>query len=73
MGFATPKAPNFGIIGKISTDTPVQFGCVYCLHENLEAPAENHVAYMWQGTSMCANHIGTYVFSATQTQVPVSE
>lgn len=65
-----PKAPSFGAIGKISTDTPVQFGCVYCLHENLEAPAENHVAYMWQGTSMCASHMSSKVFNPVQQAVP---
>lgn len=69
MGFATPKAPNFGIIGgTISTDNPVQFGCVYCLHENLEAPAENHVVYMWQGTGMCASHMSSKVFNPVQAQ-----
>jgi hypothetical protein len=62
-----PKAPSFGAIGKISTETPVQFGCVYCLYENLEAPAENHVAYIWQGTSMCASHLSSKVFNPVPT------
>jgi hypothetical protein len=65
---ATPKAPNFGAIGgEIKTGTPVQFGCVYCLAANLEAPAENHVAYIWQGTTMCASHLSSMVFNPVQT------
>ena len=57
-----PKEPNFSF-GKVETSTAVQFGCVYCLGENLEAPSENHVAYFWQGTSMCAKHFKEKVMS----------
>lgn len=46
---------TYGIVKKSGTDT--QFGCVYCLAENLEAPSERDVVYMWAGTTMCATHV----------------
>ena len=55
-----PKAPNFsqtGLQGTIQTADAVQTGCIYCLAEGLTAPAENHVAYFYQGTSYCAKHL----------------
>lgn len=52
-----PKAPSFTQQGVVQTGTSVQMGCVYCLAEGLTAPAEHHVAYLWQGTSYCASHI----------------
>lgn len=55
-----PKAPNFsheGLHGTIQTADAVQTGCIYCLAEGLTAPAENHVAYFYQGTSYCAKHL----------------
>ena len=54
-----PKAPVFSpdaLHGHVNTPDPVQFGCVYCLGEGLTAPAEHHIAYLWQGTSMCGKH-----------------
>jgi hypothetical protein len=60
----TGKIPKFGedlFAGHVQTSTAVQTGCCYCLFENITAPAENHVAYMWAGTSMCAKHFRTYV------------
>lgn len=62
----TSKAPNFGnLIGDIRTGEVVQIGCVYCLGEGVSAPAEQHVAYLWQGTSMCGKHFKSLVV-ATQ-------
>lgn len=54
-----PKVPNFsaGLSGTIQTGDAVQFGCIWCLAEGLTAPAENHVAYMYQGTSFCGPHL----------------
>lgn len=34
-----------------------QIGCVYCLAEGLEAPAESHVVYFYMGTTYCARHV----------------
>lgn len=56
------KAPNFNhLIGNVRTGEVVQIGCVYCLNEGLAAPAEHHVAYLWQGTSMCGKHFTSLV------------
>ncbi|QFG12203.1 Hypothetical Protein OBI_RACECAR_75 [Arthrobacter phage Racecar] len=52
-----PKAPNMSLRGVVSTDDAVQYGCVACLALGLSAPAENHVAYMWAGTSYCGDHL----------------
>ena len=54
-----PKAPQFGgsAPGFVNTPDPVQIGCAYCLGEGLLAPAENHVAYLWSGTSFCSKHL----------------
>lgn len=54
------KAPDFsrvGLQGTIQTGDAVQTGCIYCLAEGLAAPAENHVAYLYQGTSYCGKHL----------------
>lgn len=61
-----PKAPNFSgtLQGTIQTGDAVQFGCVYCAGEGLTAPAENHVAYLWQGTSVCGKHLKAMFTSA---------
>lgn len=45
---------TYGKIIKTGTDT--QFGCLHCLHANLEAPSENDVVYLWGGVSLCASH-----------------
>lgn len=55
-----PKAPDFSrerLTGTIQTSDAVQTGCIYCLAEGLTAPAENHVAYLYQGTSYCGKHL----------------
>jgi hypothetical protein len=60
----TGKIPKFGAElanGIVQTSEAVQTGCCYCLFENIKAPADNHVAYVWAGTSMCANHFKTHV------------
>lgn len=65
-----PKAPNFNQQpqkGVVRTEDIVQTGCVYCLAEGLQAPAENHVAYMWNGTSFCSRHL-TDLFKAQNAQ-----
>jgi hypothetical protein len=62
-----PKAPEFskkGLTGTIQTEDAVQTGCVWCLHEGLTAPAEHHVAYLYQGTSYCGKHLNEKVFNA---------
>lgn len=54
------KAPDFSIpklTGTIQTGDAVQTGCVHCLFEGLNSPAENHVAYLYQGTSYCGKHL----------------
>lgn len=50
------KIPNLSW-GKVSNNTETQIGCVYCLGANLEAPVAHGVFYLWQGTSMCAEHL----------------
>lgn len=62
------KVPDFtsSLKGHVETGQPVQFGCVYCLSQGLVAPAEHHIAYMWQGTSMCASHFESHVMKAGQ-------
>lgn len=54
-----PKAPDFNgsLRGVIQTGDAVQTGCIWCLSEGLSAPAENHVAYLYQGTSYCGKHL----------------
>jgi hypothetical protein len=56
-----PKAPSFTPQGVVQTGTAVQMGCIYCLSEGLQAPAEHHVAYIYQGTSYCAKHIKAFL------------
>lgn len=58
-----PKAPKFGseLTGVIQTGDAVQTGCIYCLAEGLTAPAENHVAYFYQGTSYCGPHLKAFL------------
>lgn len=34
-----------------------QVGCVWCLQENIDAPASSGIIYYWGGTSMCARHM----------------
>lgn len=60
------KAPQFGMTpqGVIQTEAPVQIGCGFCLFDGLAAPAENHVAYMYNGTSYCGKHFKTKVIEA---------
>lgn len=60
-----PKEPNFNLKGVVQTSESVQFGCVYCLGEGLKAPAEHHVAYFWNGTSMCGKHFKALVLGVT--------
>lgn len=55
-----PKAPSFAketLQGTIQTGDAVQTGCVHCLFEGLNSPAEHHVAYLYQGTSYCGKHL----------------
>lgn len=51
------KIPNAIWAGN-TTDQSIetQIGCGYCLAEGMTAPAEYHIAYFYQGTSMCARH-----------------
>lgn len=58
------KAPDFSmqkLTGTIQTGDAVQTGCIYCLSEGLTAPAENHVAYFYQGTSYCGKHLSSFL------------
>ena len=58
------KAPDFslpGLKGVVQTGDAVQTGCIYCLAEGLTAPAENHVAYFYQGTSYCGKHLKAFL------------
>jgi hypothetical protein len=57
--------PQFGSGAVIDPDGSTQIGCGYCLGENVEAPATFGIAYMWQGTSMCARHFRQHVMGAT--------
>lgn len=50
-----------GIKGVVHTDKAVQFGCVLCLSEGLEAPSEDHQTYMYQGTTYCAKHLAPFI------------
>lgn len=56
-----PKAPSFTPQGVVQTGTAVQFGCIHCLATDLEAPAEHHVAYLYQGSSYCAAHLKPHI------------
>lgn len=57
--------PSFGEGGFVSNpEENTQIGCGYCLGENVEAPATFGVAYLWQGTSMCARHFRQHVMGA---------
>src|SRR4030095_12189334 len=73
-GNMSSKAPKWdsetltGIKGVIHTDQPVQTGCVMCLSEGLEAPAEDHVTYMYQGTSYCGKHLSPFVVKAATSE-----
>jgi hypothetical protein len=59
------KVPSFDFLqGVVQTGDAVQSGCVWCLHAGLTAPAENHVAYFYQGTSYCGPHLSEKVFNA---------
>jgi hypothetical protein len=57
--------PSFGAGGFVSSDENTQIGCGYCLGENVDAPSTFGVAYLWQGTSMCARHFRQHVMGAT--------
>lgn len=47
--------------GVIKTEDPVQMGCVMCLRDGLEAPAEGHQVYLYQGTSYCSSHLAPFL------------
>lgn len=34
-----------------------QVGCVWCLKENVDAPASFGIIYYWGGTSTCGRHL----------------
>ena len=70
-GNMPPKSPRFDVAtltdspeepqGVIHTGQAVQTGCWMCLRDGLEAPAENHVVYLYQGTSYCGTHLAPYL------------
>ena len=43
--------------GNVSNGDDIQLGCVYCLGGNLHAPSAKGVVYLWQGTSVCGEHL----------------
>lgn len=50
----------------IETDAVSQFGCGYCLGENVTAPS--NPVYMWAGTTMCAKHFKVHILKQAETQ-----
>lgn len=51
--------PTYGVVQGLAARRPgeTQVGCVYCLSENIDAPAAGDIIYHWGGNSVCTGHM----------------